>query len=81
MLPRELAEMAAPGGSQVIDIVMVIIVAVIVAIVILLLLFIFLSFFRKPFNLLKSFDEELDQAPAKGDKITDRILANEDNSQ
>jgi ssDNA-binding Zn-finger/Zn-ribbon topoisomerase 1 len=44
-------------------------------------LFIFLSFFRKPFNLLKSYDEELDQAPTKGEKITDKIVANEDNSQ
>ena len=43
-------------------------------------LFIFLSFLRKPFNLLKSFDEELDQGSAKGEDITDRIVANEDNS-
>jgi hypothetical protein len=43
-------------------------------------LFIFLSFLRKPFNLLKSFDEELDQAPAKSEEITDRIVANEDDS-
>jgi hypothetical protein len=43
-------------------------------------LFIFLSFLRKPFNLLKGFDEESDQASAKGEEIPDRIVANEDNS-
>jgi hypothetical protein len=42
-------------------------------------LFIFLSFLRKPFNLLKSLDEEADQAPALEEEIPDKIVENDDN--
>jgi hypothetical protein len=35
------------------------------------ILFIFLSFFRKPFNLLKSFNEEVDEDPASIENLPD----------
>ena len=49
------------------------------ALIIFGMLFIFISFLKKPFNLLKSLDEESEQAPASEEELPDQVLANDDN--
>ncbi len=43
------------------------------------ILFIFLSFLRKPFNLLKSLDEEASQASPQEEEIPEQLVADDDN--